>query len=81
MKPELLSCAIMENLNSCSFGILDQTPCHLTTYTTVKTLKNFSDLSEDNKDLILLRSSINFPEGQESTICGHHSYYYLNKNF
>jgi hypothetical protein len=61
---------------TCSIGQFKKSDCFQTTYTPVKKLQCVSELSEEEKDLIHLRSGINLSEFKY--ICSHHSYYYLN---
>lgn len=60
----------------CSIGDLTLTDCHKTCFIKNKGTENVSNLSEEEINLIKLRTG---KEDNGGTICFHHKYYYLNK--
>lgn len=66
----------MSDIQTCSVGLFKKSDRFQTTYTPSKKLQPVSELSEEEKDLIHLRSGINLCEFKN--IRSHHSYYFLN---
>lgn len=66
----------MADIQACSIGLFKKSDCFQTIYIPSKKLQCVSELSDEEKDLIRLRSGINLCEFKN--ICSHHSYYFLN---
>lgn len=66
----------MADNQACSIGLFKKSDCFQTIYIPSKKLQCVSELSDEEKDLIRLRSGINLCEFKN--ICSHHSYYFLN---
>lgn len=63
--------------NKCCVGLLKQTECHKLTYVTKKGLENVSDLSEEELNLIKIRSELD--DKEIINICLHHKSLFLSK--
>lgn len=63
--------------NKCCVGLLKQTECHKLTYVKKKGLENVSDLSEEELNLIKIRSELD--DKEIINICLHHKSLFLSK--
>ena len=66
------------SLHNCSFGEIDESICHTTSYTHGKSaLLSITDLSTEDIDLLVWRTGIR--KRNFKTICLHHQKIYLEK--
>lgn len=61
--------------DKCSVGIITQTECHKTSYVTQKAIENASELSEEELNILKLRTEVH----NLTTVCLHHKSLFLKK--
>jgi len=70
---------VSESIVNCTFGSISE--CHKLSYSRTCGFMNFADLSEDEKELLILRSGLDIQHEKESstTICFHHKKVFLDR--
>src|SRR5215470_1488699 len=65
--------------DSCFIGTQLRDVCHLLTYCRNKGFLLFSDLSENDRRLLLLRTGISSKPSNSDTLCFHHQVFFLSR--
>lgn len=66
-----------EGLENCSFGVMLNSTCHLQHYVKRSSLLQLKNLTQDEQNMLLIRTSTSCLNPDEATICLHHKAVFL----